>query len=134
MTTPWFRSLGRLPEDFANTLSTSKKRHIKSLFVHTDYLMKITEATFTRPSRVILDVLPGKNVVVLAGTGYGKNIVILLPLLVQRSQVAITINFSSSGCRITHVLSITCKTCGRQVHGFMTNDIPPLAINLSPTF
>ena len=80
-----------LPEEIVQSWTAKEKRLVLEGFFHLDVVTKGTKAPCLFQLQSMLSILAKKDLVVRAGTGSGKTFCMLLPLLVNRTKIAITI-------------------------------------------
>jgi ATP-dependent helicase YprA (DUF1998 family) len=80
-----------LPNDIVESWTIKQKRLVIEGFFHLDMVTKGAKTPRLFQIQAMLAVLEKKDLVVRAGTGYGKTLCMVLPLLVNREAIAITV-------------------------------------------
>lgn len=86
-----FHSLQALPADIVSSWTTKQKKYVMEAFYRLDYLTLGQKAPRLFQIQAMLAVLGGRDLIVRAGTGYGKTLCMVLPLLVTDTKLAVTI-------------------------------------------
>jgi ATP-dependent helicase YprA (DUF1998 family) len=86
-----FHSLKALPIDTVSSWTTKQKKYVLLAFFRLDYLTDGKKSPRLFQIEAMLAVLGGRDLIVRAGTGYGKTLCMVLPLLVTETKLAVTI-------------------------------------------
>lgn len=85
-------SLHALDPTFTSQLSSEQYNLVVQAFMKLDHLTQGAKTPREFQLRTLLALHSGKDVIVHAGTGYGKTLAMILPMLLDSSKLAVTVS------------------------------------------
>ena len=86
------RGILALPIDFVSSLTPTQRELVFAAFLQLDKLTESLKIPQLLQLQYLLALKDGKDVVVCAGTGYGKTIAMILPILLTPRKIGIIIS------------------------------------------